>query len=52
MQQGFGLFIFLGILFLAWLMWSSKDDKESFLFYVWGAMIAVGSLNLVYLLIK
>lgn len=38
MESGAGFFIFLGIGFLAWLMWSSKTDKETFLFYAWASM--------------
>lgn len=37
-----GAAIFLWILFLAWLMWGSKSQKESFLFYAWVAMLIVG----------
>jgi len=43
-----GLAIFLWILFLAWLMWSSKSQKETFLFYAWTSMIIFGSLGLLY----
>lgn len=44
MDSGAGLFIFIGIIFLAWLMWSSKSDKEVFLFYAWVLMIGGGTL--------
>lgn len=37
-----GAAIFLWILFLAWLMWSSKSQKETFLFYAWSIMLIVG----------
>lgn len=37
-----GVAIFLWILFLAWLMWSSKGQKESFLFYAWAFMLIIG----------
>lgn len=43
--------IIVGILFLAWLMWSSKDQKEMFLFYLWSGLAAVGTLHLIYLLL-
>lgn len=33
-------------------MWSSKAQKETFLFYAWSAMIIVGSLNLIYLWLR
>ena len=42
-----GFFIFLWIIFLGWLMWSSKSDKEVFLFYAWAAMIIGGILNFI-----
>lgn len=42
MENGFGFIIFLGIIFLGWLMWSSKTDKEVFLFYSWAAMLIIG----------
>ena len=42
MRDGFGIIIFVGILFIAWLMWSSKEQKEMFLFYGWAAMLIVG----------
>lgn len=44
MRDGFGLIIFVGILFIAWLMWSSKADKELFLGYMWVVMIGGGVL--------
>ncbi len=47
-----GAAIFLLILFLAWLMWSNKVQKESFLFYAWSSMIIVGTLHLIYLWIR
>ena len=40
--------IALGVVFLAWLMWSSKSDKEVFLFYAWVTMIVVGIAGLLY----
>ena len=43
-----GFFIFLWIIFLGWLMWSSKSDKEVFLFYAWPSMIISGVLGLIY----
>lgn len=36
---GLGLIWFA---FVAWLMWSSKEQKETFLFYGWAAMLIVG----------
>ncbi len=42
MRDGFGFIIFLGILFVGWLMFSSKTDKELFLGYAWAAMIGGG----------
>jgi hypothetical protein len=44
MRDGFGFIIFIGIIFLGWLMWSSKSDKEVFLFYLWAVMIGGGTL--------
>lgn len=44
MDSGFGFIIFIGIIFLAWLMWSSKTAKEVFLFYAWALMIGGGTL--------
>lgn len=52
MRGGFGFIIVIGIIFLGWLMWSSKSAKEVFLFYAWSAMIAAGSLNLLYLWLR
>ena len=43
-----GAAIFLWILFVGWLMWSSKADKEMFLFYAWSTMIIVGILGFFY----
>jgi apolipoprotein N-acyltransferase len=42
--------IFFGA-FLAWLMWSSKGQKESFLSFAWVAMLAIGLLRVAYLAI-
>lgn len=47
-----GAAIFLWILFLAWLMWSSKTQKETFLFYAWTSVLVGGALNIVWLLIR
>lgn len=52
MDSGAGFFIFIGIIFLAWLMWSSKSDKEVFLFYLWSAALGVTALQGLYHLIK
>ena len=37
----------LGIIwfaFIAWLMWSNKVSKETFLFYAWSLMLGGGSI--------
>ena len=47
-----GAAIFLWILFLAWLMWSSQSQKETFLLYAWAAMIGIGTLHLLYLWLR
>ena len=47
-----GAAIFLWILFLAWLMWSSKEQKETFLFYLWSAAFAMSILHVVPYLFK
>ena len=44
MESGAGFFIFIGICFLGWLMWSNKTDKEVFLFYAWALMIGSGTI--------
>lgn len=49
MRDGFGFLIVFGILFIGWLMFSSKANKEAFLGYAWAAMITVGSVHLVYM---
>lgn len=41
------LFILAGIVFIAWLMWSSEDQKKTFLFYTWAAML-VASIGQVF----
>ena len=43
-----GAAIFLWIIFIGWLMWISKSDKEVFLFYTWSAMFITGLLGIVY----
>ncbi len=43
-----GVAILLWIVFLGWLMWSSKADKEVFLFYAWTSMIVIGVLGWIY----
>ena len=48
MREGFGLIIFLGIPFIAWLMYSTKWDKEMFLAYTWGAMIVIEIIGFFY----
>lgn len=40
--------IIVGIIFLAWLMWSSKSQKEMFLFYAWSGMILMIILEAAY----
>lgn len=47
-----GVAIFLCILFLAWLTWSSKAQKETFLFYVWAVMLGASVLQVVPYLFK
>jgi hypothetical protein len=42
------LFVIFGAAFLAWLMWSSKGQKESFLSFAWIAMVVIGVLDLLY----
>lgn len=44
MGESMGFFVFIGIIFLGWLMWSSKSDKEVFLFYFWALMIGGGTI--------
>lgn len=39
------LFVLAGILFLAWLMLSSKGQQQTFLFYAWAAMLAASVLQ-------
>lgn len=36
-----GAAVLVWILFLAWLMWSSKVQKELFLFYLWSSAIVM-----------
>ena len=43
-----GVAILLWIGLLGWLMWSSKSDKEVFLFYTLSAMLISGLLGIVY----
>ena len=52
MESGGGFFIFIGICFLGWLMWSNKTDKEVFLFYSWAALIVVGTIGTAYEFIR
>ena len=42
MESGAGFFVFLGIAYVGWLMWSSEDDKKTLLAYSWVAMLAMG----------
>lgn len=45
--------VIIGIVFLAWLMWSSKNQKESFLFYLWSfALVAIVAEGAYHLLLK
>lgn len=46
---GLGLIWFA---FVAWLMWSTKEQKEAFLFYSVVAMLGSGALYFLYQLIK
>lgn len=43
-----GSAIVLWICFLGWLMWSSKADKEVFLFFAWVSMLVIGLLGNIY----
>lgn len=43
-----GAAIFLWIIFIGWLMWSSKDAKETFLFYSWVSLIVMNILGFLY----
>ncbi len=43
-----GATIFFGIIFVGWLMWSSKDAKETFLFYSWVSLIVMNILGFLY----
>lgn len=43
------LFVIIGGIFVAWLMWSSKGQKESFLTLAWMSMLSIGLLHLAYL---
>lgn len=47
------LTLFFGTIFIGWLMWSTKDQKEMFLFYAWSGMILATILDAAYhLLLK
>lgn len=35
------LFVIIGGIFVAWLMWSSKGQKESFLTLAWMSMLSI-----------
>ena len=50
-NDSFWLPAVLWIAFVAWLMCSSKLQKETFLFYAWSSMIVAGTLHLLYLLL-
>lgn len=45
MESGAGFFVFLWILFIGWLMYSSKADKEVAMACMWATMIVVGTLG-------
>ncbi len=45
MESGAGFFVFIWIIFIAWLMWSSKAAKENFHFYPVTASIGGGIAN-------
>ena len=34
-SHGFGFIVFIGVIFIGWLMWSSKEQKDMFLAYFW-----------------
>lgn len=42
------LFVIIGAAFIAWLMWSSKADKELFLGLAWSLMMGVGLISLLW----
>lgn len=44
------LFVLAGIVFIAWLMWSSEDQKKTFLFYTWAAMLAASVIQVLFYL--
>ena len=52
MDSGAGFFIFLFVLFLGWLMLSSKTAKENALFNGWTIMIFIVVAQALYLLIR
>ena len=45
-------FVIVAIVFIAWLMWSSKAQKETFLGLAWALMFVVGFLNLAWMLLS
>lgn len=52
MDNGIGLLGLIWFAFVGWLMWSSKAQKETFLFYAWSTMVTIGTLHLLYLWIR
>jgi len=51
-ESALSLLIIFGAAFIAWLMWSSKGQKETFLSFAWFSMVVLGALNIIYLLVK
>ena len=45
------LFVLIAVVFIAWLMWSSKAQKETFLGFAWALMFVAGFINLALLLL-
>ena len=45
------LFVLIAVVFIAWLMWSSKAQKETFLGFAWVLMFVVGFLNFAWMLL-
>ena len=45
------LFVLIAVVFIAWLMWSSKAQKETFLGFAWALMFVAGFLNLAWMLL-
>ena len=46
------LFALIGVVFIGWLMWSNKAQKETFLGFAWSLMFVAGFLNLAWMLLS